>query len=380
LINYDGRAEASIVVPLDTVELNVTAFYNGTSTVFGVVSSTNSVALTSETIGSPPLMVFSSLMLLVAVQQSQNFPLYILIGASVAAVAVAASRARRMILTPQRALASLENIIVDHIATGATLWFYDFLTLGQDVALVSGFMSAVKSFMGEMQKGGLKRLGTEFGTLIREEGQQIAVTLIVGRVGAAEENWLRRKMVRFISLVEGELASELTDWRGDIAVFKEKLPLLLGVVTDLERVKKLQGMRVEALKRERAQLKKQLNDIGSRLEQWREQFESGKLTLEEYQKIQKEWEPEYSRVQEQYIHTQLVLQRFPPDLSDREKAKKLGQIKNDFFRIQGEIDELSRKYEAGRMSKRDLKKRDELSRRLNSLLKELEKYDTNMSG
>ncbi|MHA1210577.1 MAG: hypothetical protein ACTSRF_15330, partial [Candidatus Freyarchaeota archaeon] len=61
----------------------------------------------------------------------------------------------------------------------------------QDIALVSGFMTAIKSFLEEMKIGGLKRLGTEFGTFIREESELLTCTCITGEIGLDEELWIR---------------------------------------------------------------------------------------------------------------------------------------------------------------------------------------------
>mgnify|MGYP005837448181 FL=1 len=62
---------------------------------------------------------------------------------------------------PLNAMRSLENILVDHNTAGTLIWAFDFISMGQDVALISGFMSAIKSFLEEMKVGGLKRLSTE---------------------------------------------------------------------------------------------------------------------------------------------------------------------------------------------------------------------------
>jgi len=322
---------------------------------------------------------FLLLAFLVGVKSEQQS---ILLLAVVGVVAVAGGTGgytayrRRMI--PRRVLSRLENIIVDHIETGVTLWFYDFLTLGQDVALFSGFISAVKSFMGEMQRGGLKRLGTELGTLIREEGKSIAASFIVGTVGSAEEKWLRERVARFVELVEREMAQELADWRGNVAPFKEKLPVILESVIDLELARRLQADRVPELRKKKVQLRERLNDLGSRLEENWNLLQSNRITPEQYDRIRRKLEPEYEQVQKEFIHVNLLLQRIPPDLAkltDR-KAKELEKVKNRFYRIQREVNELSRKKE---YSKRDVKRKEKLTEELMKLIEKLDEFTQIMS-
>ncbi|MHA1334099.1 MAG: hypothetical protein ACTSPL_08545 [Candidatus Odinarchaeia archaeon] len=116
--------------------------------------------------GAPPSTPISALiMLFLSLSQSDQRLNYMLsiIGLTgvVVAVGVGGFIANNRRKIPYRALSSLENIIVDHVPTGITLWAFDFFKMEQDVTLVSGFMSAVKSFLGEMKKGGLRKLETE---------------------------------------------------------------------------------------------------------------------------------------------------------------------------------------------------------------------------
>lgn len=379
LTNYEGRAEVSIVVPLDTVELNVKAFYSGTSTVFGVVSSTNSVTLTSEMV-SPLFMGLFSYMFLTVARQSQNLTLYILVGAlltSVVAAGVVASRVRRRRLVPLRALASLENIIVDHIATGVTLWSFDFLKMEQDVALVSGFMSAVKSFMGEMQKGGLRKLETELGTFIREDGDFLTATCITCGNTPQEEEWIRRKLRSFLAEAESQHLDLLQSWRGDVQTFRESLPLILASVIDLDKAESLVRERISKLQRSKEKLQIELNRLGSQLEDLTQQLESGKISESKFEAARAKIEPKYDEVQKEYIHTSLCLSRVPPRLEagkpTPEVTREVEKIQDRFLKIRMEIEELRRKELDGTITSQDIKRRDKLYKELMKLIEKLDK-------
>jgi len=379
LTNYEGRAEASIVVPLDTVELNVSAFYNGTSTVLGVVSSTNSVTLTSEMV-NPLFMGLFSYMFLTVARQNQNLTFYILVGAllaSVVAAGVVASRVRRRRLVPLKALASLENIIVDHIATGATLWSFDFLKMEQDVTLVSGFMSAVKSFMGEMQKGGLRKLETELGTFIREDGDFLTATCITCGNTPQEEEWIRRKLRSFLAEAESQHLDLLQNWRGDVQTFRESLPLILASVIDLDKAERLVRKRISKLQRSKEKLQMELNKLGSQLEDLTQQAESGKISESKYETARAKIEPKYDEVQKEYIHTSLCLSRVPPRLEagkpTPEVTREVEKIQDRFLKIRMEIEELRRKELDGTITSQDIKRRDKLYKELMKLIEKLDK-------
>jgi len=225
--NNQGWAEASIQVPIDAAELNVTAYYTGTGVVFGAASTANGVSLTAGGIVNPAYFGLVSLMFLMMMQQSQNLMLYLLLGlgfGSVVIAGVTGDRLRKRLAIPTRALASLENIIVDHIPTGITLWAFDFFKMEQDVTLVSGFMSALKSFLGEMKKGGLRKLETEFGTFIREDGEFLTATCITSGNSPREENWIRQRLRSFLSIAEQRHWDELQSWSGNVSTFRESFP------------------------------------------------------------------------------------------------------------------------------------------------------------
>ncbi|MEX2724945.1 MAG: hypothetical protein Q6367_013720 [Candidatus Freyarchaeota archaeon] len=374
--NNEGRAETSIVVPPDTVELNVTAFYNGTSTVSGATSSTNSVTLTSGAV-SPLFVGLFSLMFLMMAQQGQNFTFYLLIGAvagSVAVAGMAADRVRRRRLVPLRAMASFENIIVDHITTGATLWSFDFLKMEQDVTLVSGFMSAVKSFMGEMQKGGLRKLETELGTFIREDGDFLTATCITCGNTPQEEEWIRKKLRSFLAEAETQHLDLLQDWRGDVQPFRDSLPLILASVIDLDKAEKLLRERISKLQKSKEKLQVELNRLGSQLEDLAKQAEAGKISESKFEAAKAKIEPKYDEVQKEYIHTSLCLSRVPPKLEAKpEVAKDVEKIQDRFLKIRMEIEGLRRKELDGTITQQDIKRRDKLHKELLKLVEKLDK-------
>ncbi|MHA1364747.1 MAG: hypothetical protein ACTSP1_19850, partial [Candidatus Freyarchaeota archaeon] len=173
-----------------------------------------------------------------------------LILAAIGAVALAGASGyhinkRRKI--PRNAMKNLESILVDHNPTGSLVWSFDFVSMQQDIALVSGFISAIKSFLEEMKIGGLKRLGTEFGTFIREESELLTCTCITGEIGLDEELWIRSKLHEFLVQIEQAHWKRFKDWKGEVAQFREVFPATLGTLIDLDKVRKLQRQKVEEL-------------------------------------------------------------------------------------------------------------------------------------
>ncbi|MFB0561364.1 MAG: hypothetical protein ACETWM_09155, partial [Candidatus Lokiarchaeia archaeon] len=320
------------------------------------------------------------LMFLMMTQQSQNFMLYILLGAvigSVVVAAVATDRVRKRRAVPVKALSSLENIIVDHIATGATLWTFDFLRMEHDVALVSGFMSAVKSFMDEMQKGGLRKLETELGTFIREDGDLLTATGITCGNTPPEENWIRRRLRSFLSVAEQQHWDELQDWRGDLTTFRASFPVILASVIDLDKTEKYQRARVSDMQKDKERLRVELNKLGAQLESLNKQFESGKISETEFEAKKAKVEPDYDRVQKDYIHASLCLSRVPPKLEAKptpEATKEMEKIQERFLKIRMEIEGLRRKELDGTISSKDIKRRDKLQKELVKLIEKLDKF------
>lgn len=86
----------------------------------------------------------------------------ILGAALIAAIAggISGRRAYKRLRVPTRALSSIENILIFHKETSLPLWSFDVLSLEIDEALVSGFISAVRSFAEETKIGGFNTLET----------------------------------------------------------------------------------------------------------------------------------------------------------------------------------------------------------------------------
>ncbi|WXG42328.1 MAG: hypothetical protein WED07_16440 [Candidatus Freyarchaeum deiterrae] len=332
--------------------------------------------------GVPPPAPSNSLaaLLLGASQSGPNMGSMLLViglvGAVVAVVAVGFVAGKRRGI-PSAALSSLENIIVDHIPTGATLWAFDFIKMEQDVTLVSGFMSAVKSFMGEMMKGGLRKLETEFGTFIREDSVLLTITCITGGNTPAEENWIRQKLRDFVSTAEQQHFETLEKWNGDVAPFRKSFPTILASVIDLEKAEELHKQRILKLENEKAKLQGELNNLGSQLETLNKQFEAKEISKAEFEAGTAEIDPEYDMVQKEYIRVSLFLSRVPPTTKAKkvkpEATEDVEKIQENFLKLRMEIEELRRKELEGKITEKDHKRRDKLQSELVSLIEKLEK-------
>lgn len=276
---------------------------------------------------------------------------------------------------PLNALGSLENIMVDHSPSGTLIWAYDFISMEQDVALVSGFMSAVKSFLEEMQKGGLKRLGTEFGTFIREDGKILTVTCVTSDIGLDEELWIRGKLHQFLSEIEERYWKQLEDWKGDISQFKEPFAGTISSLINLEKAREQQIKKITRLRKNRVKLQAKLNKLGSKLEQLKSEYESGELSYESYLIKKIKLEAKLDKVQKDYVYTNLFLSKVPPELAKKTpkaKLKKIENVRKKFLEIKTRINELKDKEAAGTLTSEDLKEKEKLEKELSKLIKKLE--------
>lgn len=333
--------------------------------------------------GVPPTPDVSFLLLSSVQSQVQSqrnmesmFLMFGLVG-SVVAVGAGGFVANRRRKVPLKAMASLENIIVDHIATGITLWAFDFFRMDQDVTLVSGFMTAVKTFMSEMQKGGLRKLETEFGTFIREDGAFLAATCITSGNSPAEENWIRKRLRSFLSTAEQENFDALEKWKGDAAPFRKSFPAVLASVINLEKTEELQRQRILRLENEKEMLRAELNQLGAHMESLSKQVESKIISRAEFEARKARVEPEYDRVQNEYIRVSLFLSRAPSKLEAKrvkpEVTEDVEKIQERFLKIRMEIEELRRKEVDGTITSKDHKRRDKLHSELVELIEKLDK-------
>ncbi|MFB0561388.1 MAG: hypothetical protein ACETWM_09275 [Candidatus Lokiarchaeia archaeon] len=320
-----------------------------------------------------------SMMYFTMMQQNQTLILYLLIAALLGSVITAAygtNKWRIRLVIPDKALTSLENIIVDHAPTGATLWVFDFLKMETDVTLLSGFMSAIKSFMGEMYRGGLRKLETEFITFIREDGELLTVTCITSGNTTEEEKWIRQRLRKFISDAEQQHWNELQNWRGDASVFRASFLEILATVIDLDKAEKLQMDKASKINGQKEMLRAELNRLDSQLESLRQRFEAEQIDEAEFKARKAEIEQKYSKVQGDYIDVSLFLSKIPHTLEAKmvtPNSKKTEKMQKKLLKIRMEIEELQRKEQEGKMTSRDTKRKEKLQKELMALIEKPDK-------
>ncbi|MFB0561308.1 MAG: hypothetical protein ACETWM_08875 [Candidatus Lokiarchaeia archaeon] len=278
--------------------------------------------------------------------------------------------------TPLNAMRSMENILIDHNTAGTLIWSFDFISMQQDVVLVSGFISAIKSFLEEMKVGGLKRLGTEFGTFIREESQLLTATCITGDIGLDEELWIRSKLHEFLIRIEQEHWNQLEDWKGDVGQFKESFPAILATLISLEKVQKLQRQKIEKLTKSKNKLQKKVNKYGAKLEELKSKYDSGVIDFKKYIFERYKTEAKYDKVQKDYLYASLFLSRAPSIVEAKPKPKdfeKMDKIQERFLEIRSEIEDLRKKELDGTITSNDLARKEKLQRELMTLVEKLDK-------
>nr|MDO8079420.1 hypothetical protein [Candidatus Freyarchaeota archaeon] len=304
-----------------------------------------------------------------------NQYLFLIALGSVVVAGAGGYTANKRRLIPRNALRSLEHIIVDHNSSGVLIWAFDFVSMGQDVALISGFMSAIKSFLEEMKVGGLKRLGTEFGTFIREESELLTATCITSDIGIDEELWIRGKLHKFLTQVEQTHRKQLKDWKGDVSQFRESFPAALGSVIDMERVQELHKQKVANLNRKKKGLQGELNKYGTKLEELKARHDSGELSYDEYTEKRLKTEVKYDKVQKDYIYASLFLSKVPPETAvTPTEAEKLEEIQKRFLEIRLEIEGLRRKESEGTITQGDRKHKEKLQKELMKLVEQIDKF------
>ncbi len=286
----------------------------------------------------------------------------------------AAYKKRRI---PLNAMRNLENILIDHNTTGVLIWSFDFISMQQDIALVSGFMSAIKSFLEEMKVGGLKRLGTDFGTFIREESQLLTATCITGDIGIDEELWIRSKLHEFLIKIEQEHWKQLEDWKGDVGQFKETFPVILASLINLEKVQKLQRQKIDKLTKNKDKLQKNVNKYGAKLEELKSRYDSGELDFKKYIFERYKTEAKYDKVQKDYLYASLFLSRAPSMVEAKpvkpKDLEKMENIQNRFLEIRREIEELRKKELEGTITSNDIERREKLQEEIMTLMENLDK-------
>ncbi|MBS7250930.1 MAG: hypothetical protein KIH08_10150 [Candidatus Freyarchaeota archaeon] len=313
-------------------------------------------------------------------EQNQKIVRYLVLGAVLGSVAVGglvANRVRRRRLVPLRAMASLENIILDHIPSGVTVWAFDFYKMEQDASLVSGFMSAVKTFLGEMRKGGLRKLETEFGTFIREDGNLLTATCITSGVTAEEEKWIRGKLREFVSRAEEQNWEKFVDWKGEVSHFKASLLEILSSLIDLDKAEALQREKIMKLLREREKLQEELNTLGAKLQKLNQEYREGKISEMDFTTRKAQMEPKYDKVQMDYIRASIILSKVPYTIESMwevaQDKEGIETIRDRFIEIRMQIDELQKKEQGGIITAKELKRKEKLQKELMSLIEKLDK-------
>ncbi|MEX2722904.1 MAG: hypothetical protein Q6367_003350 [Candidatus Freyarchaeota archaeon] len=278
---------------------------------------------------------------------------------------------------PLNAMRSLENILVDHKAAGTLIWSFDFISMQQDIALVSGFIQAIKTFLEEMKVGGLKRLGTEFGTFIREESKLLTATCIAGNIGIDEELWIRNKLHEFLIQGEQKHYKKLEEWKGDVGQFRESFPFILSSLIDLKKVQSLQRQKIEKLTRDKDKLQREVDKYGAKLDKLKGRYDAGEIGFKNYLVERYKIEAKYDKVQKDYLYASLFLSRAAPILEEKplkpKEIEMLEKIQNRFLEIRKEIDELRKKELKGIITSEDIAVKEKLQKELMNLMEKLEK-------
>jgi hypothetical protein len=350
----------------DTVSFNATVTVFGTNLYASILLST----LLSTLLGGYSLGSFFE-------TQGRN-TMFMILGI-IGAVAVSGAsvyRLEKKRRVPINVMSNMESIIVDHNPTGTMIWSLDFISMQQDITLVSGFMSAIKNFLNEMRVGGLKRLGTEFGMFIREETKMLTATCIVGEIGLDEEFWIRSKLHEFLVKIEQNYYKELEGWKGDVAQFRETFPAILSSLINLDYVQKLQRRKIEKISRNKDKLQNKVNKYGAKLEELKSRYDSGELDFKRYIVERYKTEAKYDKVQKEYLYAGLFLSRTPSTLEKKVKPKeleKLEKLQTRFLEVRKEIEELQNKELKGTISSEDIELREKLQKELMTLIDKLDK-------
>jgi hypothetical protein len=314
------------------------------------------------------------------IQQGQNLVLLLifsLLAASSFSGGVALYQYRRENITSVGALASLENILVDHTASGITLWAFDFFEMRQHTIIVSGVIAAVKSLMIEMRKGNLKKMETEFGTFIKEDGTFLTVTCITSGNTASEENWIRQKLQTFLSIAEARHRNDLREWMGNTSIFGESFFQIISSLIDIPKALKLQKQRILKMEKKKEKLYGELKKLESKIDIIEKQFENGKISEEEFEIRKTRIKQEYKKIREYYINACFLLSRASCGLKEVniKVCKKVERIKNTFLEIKSEIDELQVKKMEGIITQKDIRNKNKLQEKLITLIENLDRLN-----
>ncbi|MEM2134937.1 MAG: hypothetical protein QW261_04295 [Candidatus Jordarchaeaceae archaeon] len=281
----------------------------------------------------------------------------------------------RKYVIPVKALASLENIIVDHISSGVTLWAFDFVEMQRHTIIVSGFISAVKYFMFEMRKGDLKKLETELGTFIKEDGDILTVTCITSGNTKAEEEWIRRRLQTFLRVAETHHWNNLMNWAGDTTIFGESFLQIISSVINMNNTFKLQKQRISNIRKKKARLYAELKKLDSEIDTIEAKLKNGKISEEEFEIRKTRIKNKYKRIREYYINTCLLLSRVTrKPIEQVEASREIEKIRSNFLKLKSEIDDLHLKKCEGTITPSDIKNKEKIQKELTILIQNIEKF------
>lgn len=312
--------------------------------------------------------------------QSQNLVLFVLLSimiVSLLGAGAAVDRFRKKYVIPVGALASLENIIVDHLPSGSTLWAFDFFRMKQNTIIVSGFIAAVKFFMIEMLKGNLKKLETEFGTFIKEDGDLLTVTCITSGNTSSEENWIRQRLQDFLCTAELRHRNDLRNWMGNASIFEESFLEIISSMINISKALKLQKRRIRKMEKKKERLSAELANLDSKKDIIKTQFENDKISEEEFEARSTRIKQEYKRIRDYYINACFLLSRVvrEPKEVNIEVSKKIEGIKDTFLEIKIEIANLQVKKIEGIITPNDIRNKNKLEEKLTDLIENLDKLN-----
>ncbi|WXG39689.1 MAG: hypothetical protein WED07_02460 [Candidatus Freyarchaeum deiterrae] len=339
------------------------------------------VALQKKT-GLPIALILLLFVFLIILKmlQSQNLVLFVLLSimiVSLLGAGAAVDRFRKKYVIPVGALASLENIIVDHLPSGSTLWAFDFFRMKQNTIIVSGFIAAVKFFMIEMLKGNLKKLETEFGTFIKEDGDLLTVTCITSGNTSSEENWIRQRLQDFLCTAELRHRNDLRNWMGNASIFEESFLEIISSMINISKALKLQKRRIRKMEKKKERLSAELANLDSKKDIIKTQFENDKISEEEFEARSTRIKQEYKRIRDYYINACFLLSRVvrEPKEVNIEVSKKIEGIKDTFLEIKIEIANLQVKKIEGIITPNDIRNKNKLEEKLTDLIENLDKLN-----
>ncbi|MHA1268648.1 MAG: DEAD/DEAH box helicase [Candidatus Helarchaeota archaeon] len=114
----------------------------------------------------------------------------------------------------------IQCLLILHKNSGVTLYSYNFSDKTIDPALISGYISAINSFGIELSGSShvnMRKMEYDRFKIILQEGEYIRIGLIISDI---QEDWLMKKIEHFVITIEDHFKHQLSEWNGNINVFK----------------------------------------------------------------------------------------------------------------------------------------------------------------